>query len=96
VQPKKEKMDWDKIELPKQREKYPKSGELGLLDYWKLYVSAKLIRKSIMSVIQTAILTYLNRNWQLHEERLNAEAKQLNITPEDLFQKIVNKEIELK
>ena len=88
-------MDWDKIDLPDPKERSPKSGKLSNLDYYKLLVASRIIRKSVMQTIQTAILTYLNRNWKDHEDRIIMEAKQRGITPEQLFEAIAKDEIDL-
>jgi hypothetical protein len=88
-------MDWEKIDLPDPKERSPKSGKLSNLDYYKLLVASRIIRKSIMATIQTAILTYLGRNWSDHEDRLKLEAKQRGMTPEQLFEAIAKDEINL-
>jgi hypothetical protein len=87
------KMDWTKVQLPKT--KTPKrfqSGELADLDHWKLIVAAKLLRKSVAATIQTAVYTYLQRNWAEHEARLEVEAQTRGMTPEELFMELTNGE----
>ena len=83
-------MDWDKIVVPEIKNRTPKTGALSDLDYLKLVASAKILRKSVMGVVQTAILCYLARNWQSHEERIKVEAQRMGIEPEELFQQLVD------
>lgn len=71
------------------------ASELAELDYSKLYVASKLIKKSMSAMLQTAVYTYLSRTWPAHEGRLIAKATQLGVEPEDLFTKIANDEIEV-
>ncbi|MEO0986875.1 MAG: hypothetical protein AAFY20_15165 [Cyanobacteria bacterium J06639_14] len=88
-------MDWSKVKLPKGRTTKIQASELAELDHAKLYVASKLIKKSISAILQTAVYTYLSRNWLAHEERLQAKAAQMGLDPEDLFSKIVNDEVEV-
>lgn len=87
-------MDWDKVVVPEIKNRSPRSGQLSDLDYLKLVASAKILRKSLMAVVQTAILCYLARNWDSHEERIRVEAQRLGIEPEELFQRLVDGEDE--
>lgn len=85
-------MDWEKISVPDPKNARPQVGELGSLDYWKLIVATKLIKKSLAATLQTAVYTYLSRNWPEHEKRLVVMANQQGITPEDLFMSMVEEE----
>lgn len=87
-------MDWEKIEVGQytDRQRKPNTGTLGTLDYAKLLVISKLIGKPIANIIQTAIYTYLSRNWAEHETRLIVEAKSKGLTPEELFSQLAGKE----
>ncbi|MGL5075416.1 MAG: hypothetical protein ACRDBG_06175 [Waterburya sp.] len=87
-------MNWEQLELPEPPKAMPRTGDLSVLDYWKLYLVTKAIKKSLMSVVQTALLTYLQRNWDAHEERLKVEAKLKNLTLEEYCQKLINKELD--
>lgn len=78
-------MDWDSMELPTPKNSRPRCGELGAYDYWRMHVAAKLVKKSLAQTMQTAVHTYLKRNWEEHEQRLRIEAKQQGKTPEELF-----------
>ena len=79
-------MDWTKVILEKSpKSARPKMGELSKLDYAKIKVISRLIKKSIAAIIQTAVLTYLSRNWEEHEKRLIVEANATGKTPEELF-----------
>ena len=73
----------------------PNVSTLSELDYAKMVVAGKLLRKSVGAVVQTACYTYLSRNWPNHEERLIIEARQRGISPEDLFNGLVSGEIDL-
>jgi len=88
-------MDWDKVDLSGVKAANPKTGRLSPLDFAKLTVAGKLIRKSAAACIQTAILTYLQRNWEEHERRLSFEAKERGMSPEDLFSGLAKGEIDL-
>ncbi|MBW4523413.1 MAG: hypothetical protein KME16_27555 [Scytolyngbya sp. HA4215-MV1] len=81
-------MDWSKVDLPAPKNPRPQCGELGDLDYWKMVVASKLIKKSIAAMIQTAVYTYLSRNWEEHEKRLQIEATREGVTPEEMFMKL--------
>lgn len=87
-------MDWSKIKVPEPTRGVtrPTSGALSTLDAFKLVVISKLINKSVAAIIQTAILTYLNRNWEDHETRLLVEANRLGLTPEELFNRLAQGE----
>ena len=88
-------MDWSKIDLPDPPNSRPQTGELGRLDYWKLSVASKLIKKSLAATLQTAVLTYLKQNWPDHEARLQIEASNKGLTVEEMFEKIAQGEIEI-
>jgi len=88
-------MDWSKVDLPEPKDRLPKSGKLSNLDYYRLVVGSKIIRKSLMATIQTAVITYLDRNWDKHEDRLKMEATQRGITIEQLFEGLAKDEIQL-
>ena len=85
-------MDWDKVEISKdqfsERQRKPATGQLATLDYAKLLVISKLIGKPINAIIQTAIYTYLSRNWAEHETRLAVEARSKGLTPEEYFNQL--------
>jgi hypothetical protein len=87
-------MDWEKIELPDIKPTRFQCGELATLDHWKLVVASKLIKKSVASMIQTAVYTYLQRNWEEHEKRLIVEATRAGITPEEMFTRLITGEID--
>lgn len=87
-------MDWKSMELPKPRNPRPQVGELSLYDYWRLVVSAKLVKKSIAAILQTAVITYLERNWEKHETRLTLEANEKGISPEEMFMQYVGEDSE--
>lgn len=85
-------MDWSKVRLPNPKNARPQVGELGDLDYWKLVVASKLVKKSMAAMLQTAVYTYLTRAWEQHEARLTIEANREGISPEEMFQRLVNEE----
>jgi hypothetical protein len=79
-------MDWTKVKLPEQkRPKRFQAGELSELDHAKILVISQLLKKSVSSIVQTALYTYINRNWAEHEQRLIAEATRDGVTPEEKF-----------
>lgn len=86
-------MDWNKLKLPAPKNPRPQVGELGTLDYWKLVVVSKLIKKSLAAILQTAVYTYISRTWDEHEKRLIVEATKEGLTPEDMFMRLVNEEM---
>lgn len=85
-------MDWTKVKLPTPKNSRPQVGELGTLDYWKLVVASKLIKKSLAAILQTAAYTYLSRNWEEHERRLMVEAQSQGKSPEQLFMELIEEE----
>jgi len=86
-------MDWSKINLPEKKPLRFQCGELSTLDHWKLTVASRLLKKSAASMIQTAIYTYLSRNWEEHENRLIVEANRLGITPEEMFVRLTEEDL---
>lgn len=84
-------MDLDKIHLPSPKHSRVLTGPLPDLDYYKFKVSAKLLKKSMSVSGQTAIITYLRRNWEKeHEQLLIYEAAQRGISPEELFMELAS------
>jgi hypothetical protein len=83
-------LDYTKIDIPE----YPKprifSAELAQLDFAKLRVMGKLKKKSQGALAQTALYTYIIRNWPEDCKRLCVEAKQKGVTPEEYFQQLLN------
>jgi methionyl-tRNA synthetase len=88
-------MDWTQTPLPAPKNPRPQSGEMSRLDYWRLYVISKLSKKSMASVTQTALVTYLRQNWDEHEQLLTVEATARGMTPEQLFAALVEDRIDL-
>ena len=86
-------MDWDKVDLQPESDRKSVRADLSLLDYVKLRVVSKLLRKSIQSTVQTAIYTYLQRNWKDYEDRLTVEAKTLGLTPEEYFSELAKPDV---
>jgi hypothetical protein len=86
-------MDWNKLNLPDPRNPRPQVGELGTLDYWKLVVVGKLIKKSLAANLQTAVYTYISRTWEEHEKRLIVEANKAGISTEEMFMRLVEEEM---
>lgn len=85
-------MDWSQVKVPNPKNARPQTGELGTLDYWKLVVASKLIKKSLAAMLQTAVYTYLSRNWDEHEKRLQIEANKAGISPEEMFMRMIDEE----
>jgi len=85
-------MDWSKINLPEKKPLRFQCGELSTLDHWKLTIASRLLKKSVASMIQTAVYTYLSRNWEEHENRLIVEANRLGITPEEMFVRLTEED----
>lgn len=83
-------MEWNQVKLPEPSNTRIQAGALSRLDYYKLRVITKLIGKSAAAVYQTAILTYLDRTWAKHEERLTVEAASQGISVEELFTKLAS------
>jgi len=85
-------VNWSKVVLPKPKNARPQVGELSDLDYWKLVVASKLVKKSLAAMLQTAVYTYCSRNWEEHEKRLILEANKEGITPEEMFVKLAQQD----
>ena len=85
-------MDWSKVELPEPGNTRIQAGALSRLDYYKLKVITKLINKSAASLYQNAMLTYLDRDWAKHEERLAIEAQSRGKTIEELFMEMAGED----
>jgi len=83
--------DYSKMKLPKptRAQSRPSVGELSDLDVAKLVVGAALKRKSQAAVLQTAVLTYLNRTWGNDLERLHIVANREGVSIEDAFMGIL-------
>jgi len=83
-------MDWSRVRIPQIKSKRLQTTKLADLDYCKFIVAALLIEKSQSQSLQTAVYTYLKNTWAQHEERLIFDAAQQNITPEELFERMIN------
>lgn len=83
-------LDYSKIQIDPVKQPRIYTADLGQLDFAKLRAISKLINKSGASIAQTALYTYLARNWPEHYNRLLIEAKQHNLSPEEYFEKLVN------
>ena len=82
-----------KINLPEIKSTKIQIQKLGKLDYAKLLVACALIEKSVSQTGQTAIYTYLSRNWPQHEERLQVEANSRGISLEEAFIELLNESL---
>jgi hypothetical protein len=78
-------MDLSKLSLPEPKNPRVNSAPIADLDYYKFKVGCKLKRKSLSTGGQTAVYTYVLRNWAEDEQRLIVEANRRGITPEELF-----------
>ena len=85
-------MDWSKINLPEKKPLRFQCGELSTLDHWKLSIASRLLKKSVASMIQTAVYIYLSTSWEEHENRLIVEANRLGITPEEMFVRLTEED----
>lgn len=86
-------LDFSKVRLPD----FPKTrvdiGSLPDLIYAKFRVAAKLNKKSLMQNGQTAIITYVRRNWPEHFKELQVEATRRGITPEECFIQLLEEDM---
>ncbi|MBD1911264.1 hypothetical protein H6F91_11960 [Leptolyngbya sp. FACHB-8] len=85
-------MDWSKVKLPTPKNSRPQVGELGTLDYWKLVIASKLVKKSLAAMLQSAAYNYLASNWEEHERRLMVEAQSQGKSPEKLFMEMIEED----
>jgi hypothetical protein len=88
--------DWSKIELPKPTDAQlrPNAGKLSDLDWAKLQVKGALINKSIGAILQTAVITYVQRTWPADLERLHIVANRERISIEEAFERIARGQLE--
>lgn len=87
-----DKVKWSEVDLEGFTAKRLSIGELSTYDQARLVVSSRLMKKSLAQTIQTALLTYLNRNTEEHYNRLVIEAKLNGLTPEEMFSKILKED----
>ena len=85
-------MDWDQIDLPEVKNTRIQCASLPELEFFKIQVSAAMSKRSAAEIMKTAGLTYLSRNWETTEARLITKARQLGISKEELFNRIINEE----
>lgn len=88
--------DWSKVNLPKASEAQlrPNVGMLSDLDWAKLQVKRALIKKSVGAILQTAVITYVQRTWSADLERLHVLANREGLTIEEAFERIVSGQLE--
>ena len=89
------RIDWGKLKLPKLTSTRLQATEIADLDYHKIKLASKVLKKSMSSILQTAVYTYLGKNWKEHEDRLIIKAVELNMSIEELAEKLLNDEIEV-
>ena len=89
AEPKRYEMSWVEVDVSKVKTAF-KTADIGALDAAKLRVMASLLKKTLSATVQTAIYTYIARNWEESLQRLEVESKLLGISPETLFNTIVN------
>jgi hypothetical protein len=85
-------MDVSKLNLPDPKNPRVNSAPIADLDYYKFKVGCKLKRKSLATGGQTALYTYVLRNWPEDEQRLIVEANKRGMTPEELFTKLATED----
>jgi hypothetical protein len=83
-------MDWEKVTVPDFRNTKLQATGVGELDYAKIMVITRLVKKSQSQVVQTAVDTYLERTWEQHEDRLQIEANKRGIPIEECFIELLN------
>jgi len=82
-------LNWAEIDLKGVKTAF-KTTDIGRLDAAKLRVMSELLKKTLSSTVQTAIYTYIGRNWPEARQRLEVEAQIAGTTPEKLFNSIIN------
>lgn len=90
-------IDWKVVSEKLPAEKNParfQAGELSGLYHWRLVAASKFLNKSVAAIIQTAIITYLDRQESKHALQIRVEAELLGISPEEYIVKIVNEKTE--
>jgi hypothetical protein len=85
-----EDLDYNQINIPEYQKPRIYTAELGQLDFAKLKVMGKLKKKSQGAIAQTALYTYICKNWPDDFKRLCVEAKQKGISPEEYFEQLLN------
>ncbi len=85
-------MDWSKIKLPEPKRNRPEVSRLAPYDFWRLFVAARLSRRSMGQMLQSAVVTYLDDHWEELEHRLEIEATSEGKPPEEFFQSIIDSE----
>lgn len=83
-------MDVSKLNLPEPKNSRINSAPVADLDYYKFKVGCKLKKKSLSTGGQTALYTYVLRNWPEDEQRLILEANRRGMSPEDLFMQLAS------
>lgn len=85
-------MECKKLRLVKVDNKrgQPRTSALSDLDYWKLFVAARLQKRSVASMVREAIVLYLFVFWSDFEQRLEVEATRNAIEVEEMFERLCN------
>jgi hypothetical protein len=81
--------NWAELDLTKVKTQF-KASDIGTLDAAKLRVMAFLLNKTLTACVQTALYTYISRNWSDAQDRLTVEAQLRGMSSEELFNAIVN------
>lgn len=94
TEPPKSQLNYLEIKIPNYKVTRINSAPLSSLDFARFKVGCKLKRRSLSSNAQSALTMYILRCWEEDEKRLIVEANRLEITPEELFNRLANDDIE--
>lgn len=86
-------LNFSEITLPPFKSTIVTPKEISDLNYAKLRVGSILNKKSLAITGQTALITYIRRNWPEHLKDLVLKANQENISPEQLFIELLENDI---
>lgn len=86
-------IDWRLVKIPKFGSRRIQTAKLDHHSLAWLKVVALLLDKNLATMVQTAILTYLNRNKRSHLDRLHTVATREGVTLEEAVEKILSGEI---
>ena len=87
-------LDWSGIDLPQGNGRIPQSGLINGKDLVQFRVICKLLGKTGAQVVQTAVITYLRRNWKEHLKMLDFVAAREGLSREEALKQIFLKELE--
>jgi hypothetical protein len=86
-------LNWGEVGLEGENQRINQSALISAKDHAQLKVASLLQGKSIAQTVQTAVITYLRRNWKEHLKLLDVVSAREGISREEAFIKVHSEEL---